>query len=356
MSIGPNSVADAGDSTEAHLPGWAYSGLALVTGVAGIAAAVITARFFILGMEQLEPDDGARQALTAAGILMILVELLAFGVAALLPRKAMRALRYKLLALGLCLLVFEAGTLYVTQVAMVRATQAKAQSENTQITALRASIASQRQAAATLRATAEKQAESRLEWVRNMAAKQANQAVAVEAGIAAQAAELAKLESAVHPTLETVLGDHGVIFYALCRSLLIVMMSVVLLAVSGGLLRARYNLASVRKGNANEARQDEARQAHVVTFAPDIAPEVSEAIAAQCSSAPLMTDPVEAVANAALTTEAQADCSMVPSFSQWEDEERKVVNDRASAVPGHSTRTSRQRAVRLVVPGKHEPG
>ncbi|ODV41506.1 hypothetical protein AWV79_35660 [Cupriavidus sp. UYMMa02A] len=316
---------------------------------------MITARFFILGMEQLEPDASARQVLTAAGILMILVELLAFGVAALLPRKAMRGLRYKLLALGLCLLAFEAGTLYVTQVSMVRATQAKAQGENTQITALRASIASQRQAAATLRATAEKQAESRLEWVRNMAAKQANQAVAVEAGIAAQAVELAKLESAVHPTLENVLGDHGVIFYALGRSLLIVMMSVVLLAVSGGLLRVRYNLPAGRKAKANQVQEGAERPAHALAPAPYIAPEVIEQIGAQCSSAAFTTDRADAAESGSPTADHEAS-SKVPSVSHWGGALRKIVNDRSGEPHGHSKRTSRQRTIRLVVPGKHEPG
>lgn len=255
MSMTHLSDGSTEGSTETHLPGWAYSTLALATGAAGVAAAAITARFFILGMERLEPDLAARQALTAVGILMIAVELLAFGAAALLPRKAMRAMRFKLMALGFCLLAFEAGTLYVTQVAMVRVGQAVAQGETTRIAALRASIASQRQAAATLRATAERQAESRNEWVRNVAAKQAGQALAVEADINRQAAELAELEAASRPTLDSVLGDQGMALYALFRSLLIVIMSVVLLAVSGGLLRARYALASKYDEERRELNQ-----------------------------------------------------------------------------------------------------
>ncbi|MDF3885024.1 hypothetical protein [Cupriavidus basilensis] len=316
MSMQISPADSIGDTTETHLPGWAYSTLAIITGAAGIAAAAITARFFILGMERLEPDLSARQVLTAAGILMIAVELLAFGVAALLPRKAMRAMRFKLIVLGLCLLIFEAGTLFVTQVAMVRVGQAASQGESTRITALRASIASQRQAAATLRATAERQAESRSEWVRNMAAKQATQALTVEAGIATQAAELAQLEAAMRPTLDNVLGDQGMVFYALCRSLLIVVMSVVLLAVSGGLLRARYSLTATRKADAPKrlwqtkpARLPEAdalQAASLFPAAPHIAPEAPQSIVSEALAAMQACSPVEP-AGTAPTMMRQAD-------------------------------------------------
>ncbi|QBY56096.1 hypothetical protein [Cupriavidus oxalaticus] len=227
------------EANDRHLRPWAYVALALISGAGGVAAAVITTRFFVLGLERTEADEPARQALMAAGALMVVVELLAFGLAALLPRTALRAARFKLVALGLALLAFEAGTLYVTQVAMVRTSQAASHSQNTRIQELRASIVAQREAASSLRETSARQAQSSNVWIREAAAKQARQALDVEAKLSGQVTELARLEAASAPTLTDTLGEQGMIAYAVCRSLLIVLMGVVLFAVAGALLRAR---------------------------------------------------------------------------------------------------------------------
>jgi len=232
--------AIAGSRTlDSQLPPWAYSVLALTSAVGGVVAATITTRFFVLGLERTEADVLAREVLIAAGALMVVVELLAFGLAALLPRSHLRAARFKLLALGIALLSFEAGTLYVTQVAMVRTSQAASDGHNTRIRELRASIAAQREAAAALRETASRQAQSGNVWIREAAARQARQALDAEARLADQATELARLEAASVPTLADTLGERGMIAYAVCRSLLIVVMGVVLFGVAGALMRAR---------------------------------------------------------------------------------------------------------------------
>lgn len=228
-----------GQALDRHLPPWAYTGLALLSAAGGMVAAAITTRFFVLGLERTEADTPAREALIAAGVLMVVVELLAFGLAALLPPTKLRSARVKLLALGFALLAFETGTLYVTQVAMVRTSQAASHSQDTRISELRTSIAAQREAAAALRDTAAKQAQSSNVWIRESAAKQAHQALNVETRLADQVTELARLEAQSVPTLTDTLGERGMIAYAVCRSLLIVVMGVVLFGVAGALLRAR---------------------------------------------------------------------------------------------------------------------
>jgi hypothetical protein len=70
---------------DTHLPRWAYRLLALAAAVIGLACSAVTARFFVLGLERTESDGLAREALILAGVLMIVVELAAFGMAALLP-------------------------------------------------------------------------------------------------------------------------------------------------------------------------------------------------------------------------------------------------------------------------------
>ena len=228
---------------DAHLPAWAYTALALLAVVAGLVAAAITTQFFTLGLSRTEADPLARQALVMAGVLMVAVEVAAFGVAALLPRRLLRSARVTLLSLGLALLAFEAVTLYVTQVALVRAAQASHQGQATRVAELSASIASQRATVATLRETAAHHAASRHSWVRESGATVARQALAAESRLLAQADELAQLEAAAVPTLTDTLGEAGMIAYAVARSLLVVLMGVVLFGVAGALLRVRRGLS-----------------------------------------------------------------------------------------------------------------
>lgn len=228
---------------DAHLPAWAYTALALLAVVAGLVAAGITTQFFTIGLSRTEADPISRQALVMAGVLMVAVEVSAFGVAALLPRRLLRSARVTLLALGMALLAFEAVTLYVTQVALVRTAQASHQGHATRVVELRASIASQRATVATLRETAAHHAVSRNTWVRESGAKVARQALDAETRLVDQVDELARLEAAAVPTLADTLGEAGMIAYAVARSLLVVLMGVVLFGVAGALLRVRRGLS-----------------------------------------------------------------------------------------------------------------
>ena len=67
------------------LPRWAYTVLAVLAAVIGLASSAVTAQFFVMGLQRVEPDTFARDALMAAGLLMVVTELAAFGLAALLP-------------------------------------------------------------------------------------------------------------------------------------------------------------------------------------------------------------------------------------------------------------------------------
>ncbi|AMR78607.1 hypothetical protein A2G96_13125 [Cupriavidus nantongensis] len=180
----------------------------------------------------------------AAGGIMVIVELLAFFLAATLPKQALRAVRIKLLTLGVALLGFEAGTLYFTQVALVEASQAVARGQNTRIEELRHSISAQRAALATIQEAANRQSQSRHAWIREAAVAQASKAVHINAAVSAQAAELADLEARVVATTRDVLGKEGMIAYALARSLLLVLMGVVLFSVAGALIQARREQAA----------------------------------------------------------------------------------------------------------------
>lgn len=222
----------------AHLPRWAYIALAATTAAIGLATSGVTAQFFIIGLQQLEADELARDALVAAGILMILTELAAFGLAALLPTQRLRALRWQLMACGVLLVGFEGVTIYATQVALARTSENAHASISSRITNLEQTIAAQRASAAALRAAGARDAESKYPWIRQQSAETLRQAVAIERRMEPLSAELQKLHAQQRPTLKDALGDAGVLWYSVVRSLLISIMGLVMFGASGALLRA----------------------------------------------------------------------------------------------------------------------
>lgn len=242
-------------STDQHLQGWAYALLAFLFGVVGICASAVTADFFIVGLLKLEADETARSALIAAGVLMIVAEVLAFGVAGLLPRAQMGSLRRKLIAFGLALLAFEIVTIYVTQVALAQTSNAQAQSTQTRIKALESSIAGQLASAAALRTNADRQTASTYSWVRIEGAKSLKAAVELEALAAKQGIELAELQTTQHPTMTDILGHQGMVGYSVARALLISVVGIMMCAAAGALLRARRsaNAAVITNAAANAA-------------------------------------------------------------------------------------------------------
>lgn len=225
-----------------HLPAWAYTLLAILIGVVGLAASAVTANFFIIGLLKLEADALARDALIAAGVLMIVAEVLAFTVAGLLPRARLASLRRRLMVFGLALLAFEGVTIYATQVALAQAASADAQASHTRIENLRAAIDGQRASAAALRLNAERQSASQYSWVRADGAKSLREAVTIEANISRQAAELSGLQAAQRPTLTGILGQDGLVAYSVARALLISSVGIMMCAASGALLQARRSV------------------------------------------------------------------------------------------------------------------
>ena len=224
-------------TTEQAMPRWAYGTLAAAAAAIGLAASVITAKFFILGLERLEADNAARDILIATGILMILTELLAFGLSALLPARQLRALRTKLIICGTLLLTFEVATIYITQVALMQNATAAATASETKINGLIASIDSRRAAAKSLRANGTAQSESSNAWTRTLGAKALRDALQAEQQIDPLTAELAQLQSEARPNLTAVIGQDGMLVYSVMRAFLISAMGLVMFGAAGALLR-----------------------------------------------------------------------------------------------------------------------
>ena len=222
----------------AHLAPWAYRALAAAAGAIGLAASAVTAQFFIVGLQRLESDAPARDALVAAGVLMIVTELAAFFLAALLPAQQLRALRVQLLLCAGLLLAFEAATIYLTQRALAHTADAQHSSLQTRITQAQASLAAQQHTADALRANGAAQSASKYSWVRQDGAATLVRAAALEQQTSALARELAALQAQQRPTITAALGHTGMLAYSVARALLVSGMGLVMCGAAGALLRA----------------------------------------------------------------------------------------------------------------------
>jgi hypothetical protein len=287
---------------DVHLPRWAYSALALVAAVIGIACSVITAQFFILGLERTETDGLAREALIAAGVLMIVVELAAFGLSALLPRERLKALRTRLIWTGIALVAFEIATLYAVQVTLVRGSEAVHHGASSRIAHLEASIAQNRQAAAALVATGLRSGQSVIASSRADGAQALSEAARIEQRNAALAAELSQLQAGQRPTLAAVLGEDGMIWYSVARGVLIVGMGLVMFAAAGALLRAGRGVSVAADAPASAT----ASNAVTASTAPAVTPPYSAARRWAAAGVPAAALPAAAFASPVITVTAPA--------------------------------------------------
>ena len=220
-----------------NLPRWAYASLALVAATVGLASSTVTAQFFVLGLERIEADPTARNILIATGMLMIVTELIAFGLAALLPKRQLRALRNKLIICGVMLLGFEAATIYITQLALIQATDATVTSTDTHIANLKTSIENRRATAKSLRENGALQSASTNAWTHTVGAGALREALKVDQQIEPLSAELATLQAAARPSMTTMLGANGMLAYSVARAMLISVMGLVMFGAAGALLR-----------------------------------------------------------------------------------------------------------------------
>lgn len=244
MPIPPQASADP--SAAQHLAPWAYRVLASAAGAIGIAASAVTAQFFVVGLQQIEADAPARDALLAAGVLMIVTELAAFFLAALLPAQQLRALRAQLLLCAGLLVAFEGATIYIGQRAMQQAAQAQASSLQTRIQQAQTSLTAQQQTAAALRSNGSAQSASKYSWVRQDGAATLQRAADIDQRTAPLAQELASLQAQQRPTLAGALGHAGMLAYTVARALLVSCMGLVMCGAAGALLRAARQASALQ--------------------------------------------------------------------------------------------------------------
>lgn len=91
--------------TDTHLQPTHYLALTLLCVALGTWATFINWEYFTHGARAMEPDEAAREISEGAALMFVVGEMAAFAVAALLPTHRLMALRHKLQAFGLAMLV-----------------------------------------------------------------------------------------------------------------------------------------------------------------------------------------------------------------------------------------------------------
>jgi hypothetical protein len=215
------------------LPRWARISIALACVGIGIASSTVAGWLLVRGLELTEPDDKARLILTAAGVLMIVTELTAFFLTALLPTARL----YQLRVMGIALLVFEVVTIFGTRLVLSDGAESAAIAHTTRIENAQRSIEARQADADRVRAVGERQAASDHAWTRHLGTLAIKQADAMEREIEPLREQLAELQAQRRPTFQHALGPQLALAHSIATPVLISSTGLVLFGVAGLMLR-----------------------------------------------------------------------------------------------------------------------
>jgi hypothetical protein len=233
---------------------WSLFFLAAVCASLGVWASTVTLQFFDEGSRLMEPSSTAQGVVKAAAMLLVALEMAAFGIAALLPGRLLRGQRWALAAFALAVLAFECVTITVVQHGIAVGAARAANASDTKASELRASIAAKRESAAQRRAAAAVAGQSVILASRLSAAASFAAADELEARADSLAAELAALEASKPAPISDVLGERGTLIYAVARGLLVSAGGLVMFGAAGALVR-------VARGSGVAARGADTEQA-----------------------------------------------------------------------------------------------
>ena len=194
---------------------------------------VVTGWFIIEGIEATEPDSPARWAKIAAGILLLILELSAFGIAG-------QWTEYKtvLRFLGFGILALEITLMSVSQISIGMTAGKVAAHGKDNSSEIREQAKENRAAAAALRADADKLRKSKHVWKQEEAAQKSSEAAALSRGAASSVADMSKANTAAvsTPVIEVV-GERGLIALSIALSVALSLSGITLMHVAGSLRR-----------------------------------------------------------------------------------------------------------------------
>ena len=217
-----------------NLPAWAYITLAIPCAGAGVWASVVTLRYFVHGAEALETDPAVQVLAVAAALLLVVLGMSAFGLAALLTEAQLWARRWALSLFSGTVLVLEMVTIGAVQSALVVGAALSQASVVGDAADLERQIARLEAQAAQYSATA---SALRVGNQLTLAKRTEDQAAAALAKTGALYASLSTARAAKRPTLTGMLGERAALVYVVVRGMLISLGGMVFLGVGGAMLR-----------------------------------------------------------------------------------------------------------------------
>ena len=192
-----------------------------------------TAWFVVEGINATEPDSPARWAKVASGVLLLVLEASAFGLAGQWPEhsKVLRALGWAVLALEITLMS-------VSQISIGMTAAKSASNGAGTIDEIRAQAKESRAAADALRADAANMRKSKHGWIQQQAGERSAAAAEQSKSAAAAVASLEKHGAVTVSTpIVEIVGKGGLIGLSIALSVALSLSGIVLMHVAGSLWR-----------------------------------------------------------------------------------------------------------------------
>ena len=259
-------------NAKAHRSAWLCFALALLT-------ASTTVWFVVEGIQATEPESSARWAKVASGVLLLILEMGAFGLAGQWPehKKVLRPLGFAILALEITLMS-------VSQISICLTAGKAASNGAGTVEEIRAQAKESRLAAEALRADAEKLRKSKHGWLQEQAGQRSAAAAEQSKNAADAVASLEKHAVAkVSTPIVEIVGQGGLIALSVALSLALSLSCIVLMHVAGSLWR--------RAAGALPVDQQILELLHKIHSAP-VAPGASVQAAEILAPAPALAAPV----------------------------------------------------------------
>ena len=220
-----------------HLPVAAYLFVMLIALALGSDAVYVNREYAYSSLEMLGLSDVAMAVRKNSIDLLLLADIAMFFIAALMPRERFRALRWKLLALGVLIWAFDCAHMYQARFGIVMSGKSASTATAQRGDDLRASITSMRATAASLRTSAARQSASILGASRADGSASLREALAADQRAEALSAELATVERGKAPAEADIWGE-WMPLKAFAESLLISLVGLLMFGLAGEMVRA----------------------------------------------------------------------------------------------------------------------
>lgn len=271
------------------LPRWAYLSLAVACLCMGLWCSYITLQYFEHGSKALETDAALQSLALSASLMFVGAEMGAFGLAAVLTERQLKARRWMLMGFAAAVLSLEVWTIVAVQLALTSGATLAQTTVETQEKDLRDRIGKIESDAATKRATAEQQrSAAKNAYELHLASKSADKAAVEQDKTKPLYDELAKLQAQKRPTLTGLMGEKTALSYSVYRGVLVSLGGLVFFGTAGALVRM------ARGGVSIEVRTLEILERLESSIGAPVEPAPALALAGTGASAPALDAPTDA--------------------------------------------------------------